>query len=51
MTEDEFRKKMDELGWDNEYADEIIKNREKAILAGITPLPFEAYLIEAPIND
>ncbi len=51
MTSDEFRTKMSELGWTNEHTDEIIKHREEIIQAGFNPLPFEAYLIEAPIND
>lgn len=51
MTNEEFRAKMSELGWAKEHADEIIKHRDEIIKSGLNPLPFEAYLIEAPIND
>lgn len=51
MTDDEFRKKMAELGWNNDYADEIIESRKQDSLAGFNPPPFEEYLVEAPISD
>lgn len=48
MTDNEFREKMKELGWDEDYIDEIIEGRNEAKTEGIF-IPYEIYLIEAPI--
>lgn len=49
MTDNELREKMKELGWDDEYIDEIIKEHKEAKAKGIN-IPYEAHLFEAPID-
>lgn len=49
MTDSEFREKMKELGWDNDYIDEIIQEHNEAKSKGIN-IPYEGHLIEAPID-
>lgn len=50
MTENEFRMKMKELGWNKSYVDEIIRKRRYSIENDEPHLDFEAYLIKAPRN-
>lgn len=49
MTDQQFKKKMKELGWDDVYIDELLTLRDEMETAGII-FPYEANLIEAPRN-
>lgn len=49
MTENEFKKKMKELGWNEAVIQEAIKSHKEAELQGIV-IPYEMDLIEAPIG-
>lgn len=49
MTDIEFREKMKELGWDDEYIDEIIEDHNEAKAEGVN-IPYEIHLFEAPID-
>ncbi len=51
MTEDEFKKKMLELGWNIRDVEEIIEERNKCIANNEPYLPYEGYLIQLPISD
>lgn len=51
MTEKEFKLKMKELGWDDNYIDEIIADQKDMALAGLNPPPFETYVDNPIIND
>lgn len=48
MTDNEFREKMKELGWGDEYIDEIITEHNEANADGIN-IPYELHLVEAPV--
>ena len=49
MTEDEFRKKMKELGWDDEYIENKINKRNAFIKStGVEPPQLDIYLLKAP---
>ena len=50
MNKDEFVNGMKELGWEDEYIAECIESVSEAIDDGIR-MPFELFLIEAPITD
>ena len=47
MSKDEYRKRMRELGWDDDYIESTIKTYEEAKKDGIF-LPLEVHLVEAP---
>lgn len=47
MTNNEFSKKMEELGWSDDYINELIRLSDEATKEGII-IPFEMYLFEAP---
>ena len=47
MIDDEFRKKMKELGWDDEYIEEIIEDHNEAKADGVNT-PYDVYLFKAP---
>lgn len=49
MTDNEFREKMKELGWDDEYIEETITINNEAKAAGIS-IPYELDLFEAPLE-
>jgi hypothetical protein len=49
MTDNEFREKMKEFGWDNEYIEEIIADHNGAKAEGINT-PYDVYLFEAPLE-
>jgi len=48
MTEDEFRKKMKELGWADEYIEDDIDSYRLALSLGVEPLPLETYIGKPP---
>ena len=50
MNREEFRNRMIELGWTEEYVQECIEAVEKAKHERVS-LPYEMYLTEAPIDD
>lgn len=50
MNVEEFKKRMAELGWTEEYIHECIDAVEKAKHEEVS-LPYEMYLTEAPIDD
>lgn len=47
MTDNEFREKMKELGWDDEYIEEIIEDHNEAKADGVNT-PYDVYLFKAP---
>lgn len=47
MSKDEYRVKMRELGWDDDYIENIIKIHDEDEKNGIS-LPYEMDLVEAP---
>ncbi len=47
MSKDEYRIKMRELGWDDDYIESTIKTYEETKKDGIF-LPLEVHLVEAP---
>lgn len=44
MSENEFKEKMLKNGWDNEFIDEIINDRDRAKANNEPCLPLETYL-------
>ncbi|MBP3761852.1 MAG: hypothetical protein J6I55_10365 [Ruminococcus sp.] len=49
MTEDEFRKKMKELGWNDEYIENKINKRNAFIKStGVEPPPLDIYVGRPP---
>ena len=50
MTEKEFKEKMKEYGYSEEDIQEIIEEREEQKRDLGDCLPYEAYLIELPID-
>lgn len=49
MNKEEYKKKMKELGWTDDYIEEQIKIKEDAAKNGIK-IPYEVDLFEAPID-
>ncbi len=50
MTDDEFKVKMKKLGWDDEYINSILKQRDKEKEQGIV-CPIEIFLMSSPLDD
>lgn len=50
MSNDEFRKRMRELGWDEDYIEECLQSKEEAENDGIIT-PLEIFLTAPVIND
>ena len=50
MTEKEFTKEMQRLGWKDDYIKEILREYEEEKKNGVN-MPLEMHLIEAPISD
>lgn len=48
MTEDEFREKMKELGWDNKYIEDTITNYNLALSYGVEPPSLDIYVGRPP---
>ena len=49
MTEEEFKLRMKELGWDDEYIEDCLKTRQKCLKTMGISVPLEAHLRPAPI--
>jgi hypothetical protein len=49
MTDQEFRKKMYELGYDSDYVDDVLRSRDEDLKSGIET-PLEMFLTELPID-